>query len=106
MGDEKMKLRCNDCGAVFGHDEVIEQKEGLGVVFGDYASLNTYHCPECGGEDYDEVDKCKVCGSYDHDADMEVCGECVKDIVGRLNYFLNNEFTELEREVLREYAEI
>lgn len=53
---------CNRCSQTFGSlDKVYDfSSEAWGRTVDHYKSV----CPNCGSDDYDEMDKCEICGEY------------------------------------------
>lgn len=98
--------KCTECGHLFEDGEEVCWKESRGEYWGSPCYEQMSGCPLC-GEAYEEATACKVCGGYDDvDEGEEYCEECKKDVLQRLQTFVNNEFTEEEKELLREYYEL
>lgn len=57
-----MYYRCNDCGHEFSRLKAIEEPRG--EYWGVPCSETLYVCPNCGGDDIDEIDR-----DYDGDED-------------------------------------
>ena len=51
---------------------------------------------------YEEVEPCKICGSYNHDCDDEYCDICKKNVKQKFSEFVEKNFTKEERELLNE----
>lgn len=49
-------FRCNDCDAVFTEPDTY--RELIGEYWGTPAYETFGCCPECGSDDYEEVDEC------------------------------------------------
>lgn len=97
--------KCLDCGNLFEEGEAKRVSEKMGEAFGSPAYQDYYVCPCCGG-DFEEVEPCKLCGSYEHIASgEEYCTDCKNDVLKRFQTFVNSEFTEEERELLNELYE-
>lgn len=100
-----MKMyRCESCGHLFEEGE--EKKEFS--YLGDYGSKkiyeHSYSCPVCGG-DYEEVVKCTKCGSYNAEAGEKLCDDCKKQSVERFEKFVDENFTDEEREYINKVYE-
>lgn len=92
--------RCEECGTIFEEPNIL--KENLGVLGGDYAILEHQVCPFCKIDGcFEEIEPCKICGSYENDKDGEYCKECISDVTKRFQFFLAD-FTEEELDILRE----
>ena len=95
-----MKMyKCQECGHLFEEGEQAEWTEMHGFSYGNGEEWQG--CPICKGG-YEEIKPCKICGSYDHDYDEEYCNTCKKDVQKRFSAFIEEEFTEEERELLNE----
>lgn len=106
MSGLNKKYICLDCDAVF--DEPTEYIENVSPEPYGFKALYQFGCPECSGA-YEEAEQCKGCDDYFHHYELSenYCKKCGKKIIKRLQYFLNNEFTQAEREYLAEvYDEI
>lgn len=93
------KLRCKVCGMLFedGEEKLYTDRHGF-----NYPPYDTYYgCPNCGGA-FDEIEPCKICGSYEHDAEEECCSECKKTVKKRFSDFVDEAFTKEERQLLNE----
>ena len=86
-------FRCIECGHIFEDGEQARWTETHGEVW--------ESCPICKG-DYEEVEPCKICGSYDHSVDDDYCDDCKKDVKKRFAEFVEREFSKEERELLNE----
>ena len=96
-----MKYKCVECGFVFGDDDFAIEKGYVGTC-GDRRIYEEYYCcPICKG-DYEEISRCEVCGEYACESGERYCEECKTDALKRFQYFLRNEFTEKEREMLND----
>lgn len=63
-----MYYRCNDCGLEFSRLKAVE--ESRGEFWGVPCSETLYVCPNCEGDDIDEIDR-----DYDGDDDDEELDE-------------------------------
>ena len=86
-------FRCIECGHIFEDGEQARWTETHGEVW--------ESCPICKG-DYEEVEPCKICGSYNHSVDDDYCDDCKKDVKKRFAEFVEREFSKEERELLNE----
>ena len=93
--------KCLNCGHIFDEGEQHDWKESRGEFWGSPCSEKMSGCPICKG-DYEEVKPCKICGSYEHNADETYCDECKKDVKNRFTKFIDKEFTKEERKLLNE----
>lgn len=91
--------KCLDCGNIFEDGEQARWVEMHGFEHGN--GENFSGCPLCKG-DYDEIEPCKICGTYDHECKEEYCDYCKKDVKKRFSEFVEKEFTKEERELLNE----
>ncbi len=75
-----MKYKCVDCGAVFEEDEVAVWEESRGEFWGVSCSETVSGCPACKG-DYDEAFKCKRCGEWCFEDELEdgLCESCQEE---------------------------
>jgi hypothetical protein len=97
-----MKMyKCTECGHIFEEGEQATFEESRGEHFGCPAYEQMSGCPIC-KEPYEEIEPCKICGSYEHDADEEYCDQCKIDVRKRFETFVLNAFTVEERELLNE----
>ena len=96
-----MMYRCNECGHLFEEGEQARWSESRGEFWGTPCSEEMSGCPLCKG-DYEEIKPCKICGSYEHDADEEYCERCKIDVRKRFETFVLNAFTVEERKLLNE----
>lgn len=95
-----MKMyRCEECGHLFEEGEESRWVETHGLDTPPYEEWSG--CPLCKGS-YEEIKPCKICGSYDHDYGEEYCNVCKKNVEKRFSTFIEEEFTEEERELLNE----
>lgn len=86
-------FKCIECGHIFEDGEQARWTETHGEVW--------ECCPICKG-DYEEVEPCKICGSYDHSVDDDYCDDCKKDVKKRFAEFVEREFSKEERKLLNE----
>lgn len=91
--------KCLDCGHLFEDGEQARWVEKYG--FEHENGENFSGCPLC-KSDYDEIEPCKICGTYDHGCQEEYCDNCKKDVKKRFSEFVEKEFTKEERELLNE----
>lgn len=94
-------LKCGDCGYLFEEDEIKNYSEKVGEVGLQDAYMNFSGCPNCGGG-YEEIQACKLCGEYEENLDDGYCKSCINDIFKRLNSIIDDEFSEEEKDFLRE----
>lgn len=83
--------KCVECGHLFEDGEQSSWKEAHGESF--------TGCPLCKGS-YEEINPCKICGSYLHDFDEDFCNDCKKDVQSRFKNIISQEFSEEEIELL------
>jgi len=93
-----MPYICMNCGGQFEHPTVFVENHNL-PFYSEKISLSP-----CCRDTFMPTMRCAVCGDVlaagtDHHG---MCKKCAVAAVDRLCYFLNNEFTEAEREVLNE----
>ena len=94
-------FKCLDCGHIFEDGEQAKWEEDRGEYWGTRCTETMSGCPMC-KNDYIEIKPCKLCGSYEHDTGDEYCNECKAEVSKRLKRIINNEFSEQERELLKE----
>ena len=95
---------CANCGRMFDSPDEVEDftSEYWGATVRHYTTV----CPNCGSDDFDEMDKCQVCGN-DIPPGEKICENChdlIRDVADSikgnaryisLRYNLNyNEFIE------------
>ncbi len=89
------------CGRVFAYPKT---KYDAGLEhFGTPCREPYGVCPFCGGEDYDDAQRCASCGQYflHRDEEHGICQPCRNKLLRQLQVFLD-EFNEKEREFLQE----
>ena len=86
-------LKCKECGHLFEDGEQARWTEAHGEVW--------ECCPLCKGG-FEEIEPCKICGTYDHECQEEYCEACKKDVKNRFMTFIEKEFSKEERELLNE----
>lgn len=86
-------FKCIECGHIFEDGEQARWTETHGEVW--------ECCPICKGG-YEEIEPCKICGTYDHECQEEYCEDCKKDVKKRFAEFVEREFSKEERELLNE----
>lgn len=99
-----MMYKCNDCGHLFEDGEEAVWTENRGEFWGFPSYETIIGCPICKGS-YSEIEPCRICGGYNHNAGDCYCNDCKKDVKTRFENFVNKEFTEEERELLNELYE-
>lgn len=75
------KLICSDCDSVFYPEELRPVASFLCNAEGAVYETNMV-CPYCGGDDYEDADRCAKCGEYRREADLIggcMCEECLND---------------------------
>ena len=81
-----MKCMCNSC------EEVFENPMRQTIYDGDagyaaYKSYFDYSCPHCGGDDWDEVGECELCGATKSETFMSgrahFCLDCLEELRDR-----------------------
>lgn len=87
-------FKCSNCGYLFEAGEWEEWEENGGEIW--------HACPVCKDTDFDEINPCKICGSYDHNIYEDYCDDCKHDVQSRFQTFLNMSFDEEERKLLNE----
>lgn len=72
-----IKCKCNACGYVFPEDDAGQRSELVDSGPG-YKYFESYRCcPECGYDDFEEVELSEACEEYDEEFGCEgVCDEC------------------------------
>ena len=88
--------RCSECRHIFEESEVKSWIEPHGEEM--------QGCPKCFSA-FEEVEPCKICGSYNHEGSEYFCDECKKTIKKRFSDFVDSNFTADERELLNELYE-
>ena len=82
--------RCSRCGQTFDSPDTVVDffSEAWGRQVKHYTSV----CPNCGSDDFDEMDKCEICGEWISPGE-DVCDNCAElikdiseDIRGRVRY--------------------
>ena len=94
-----LKLRCTVCGKLFDENEKKLYTDRHGFESPPYETY--YGCPCCGGA-FDEIEPCKICGSYYHDEEEEYCDECKRTVKKRFSDFMDKSFSKEERQLLNE----
>lgn len=94
--------RCLECGNLFEDGEEVVWEETHGLDSPPYEKWSG--CPLCKGG-YKTINPCKICGSYNHDPAEDYCNQCKKDVKKRFADFIEEEFTEEERDLLNELYE-
>ena len=84
---------CSECGHIFEEGKFKSWVESHGEEM--------QGCPICFSA-FREVKPCKMCGSYNHDAESDVCDECKKKVEKRFADFVEQNFTAEERELLND----
>ena len=87
--------KCNECGAVFDFLKVNKEVHNE-LEDGSFELFSC--CPECGGDDVYTVHECQ-CGEYIPNCE-KLCGNCQDKAMKQFEYFIRNEFTEVEREYI------
>ena len=73
-------FKCMDCQRTFDSLNCVIDS------YSEYWGYSTPHyksvCPYCGGDDYEEMDKCEICGEWIDPGEelCDNCGELIKDI--------------------------
>lgn len=95
-------FKCLQCGHLFEDGEQLEWEDMHGLTFGNGEHFSG--CPLCKG-DYQEIEPCKICGTYQHEVEDEYCEDCKNNIEKRFSDFIEKEFTDEERKLLNELYE-
>lgn len=75
------KLRCIRCGAIFSSDEADTRPEPVGEFWGRQAYEEIDICPECGGDDLEEIEQ-----PWEECKDNEDCdGSCEECIIRKMH---------------------
>jgi len=90
--------RCSHCEETFSEPTVDRQRFQFDI-YGCRAECETYHCPYCGHDDFYELDKCCLCGTFD-DLEDGLCEFCRENAKCKLQQFLTSDFTDAEIEYL------
>jgi hypothetical protein len=85
--------RCSECGHIFEEGEFKSWIEPHGEEM--------QGCPICLSV-FEEVKPCKMCGSYNHNAESDVCDKCKKGVEKRFADFVEQNFTAEERKLLND----
>ena len=81
---------CANCGRTF--DSPDEVADFTSEYFGATVTHTTTVCPSCGSDDFDEMDKCEVCGEEIAPGEelcencRELIRDCAEDVRGRARY--------------------
>lgn len=102
-------LKCR-CGTMFDSPDYVEDFDS--EYFGRSVTHYMGVCPSCGSDDFEEMDKCEICGEW-IDPGAEVCECCkesiddlaseirekVRDLTHKTNYneFMSHLIEELDR---------
>ena len=103
---------CANCGQMFDSPNIEE--DFTSEFWGSTARHMASVCPNCGSDEFDEMDKCEVCGEWIDPGDelCEVCDGLIKeiadDIRGKARYttdrfnlkydeFISHLITELDK---------
>lgn len=70
-------FQCSKCGTMFDFPE--EVTDFYSECWGAPARHTTTVCPCCGSNDFDEMDKCEICGEYIAPGE-ELCENC-RDLI-------------------------
>lgn len=93
-------FRCEECGHLFedGEQKVWYEHHpyGMGTASEEFSG-----CPLCEGN-YEKIEPCKICGSYEHDIEEEYCDDCVKEFKDNLKFVLAQNFNEKQIELFKE----
>ena len=76
-------LKCR-CGTMFDSPDYVEDFSS--EYFGRRVTHYMGVCPNCGSDDFEEMDKCEVCGEW-IDPGEELCDNCrglIKDIADEI----------------------
>ena len=95
--------KCNQCAKVF--EEPRKESENMGECWGSPAIEHRRVCPCCGSGDFGEATKCKICDEYYTESELhynDVCEDCIKDVLKRFNDLIENNFDEIERQILND----
>jgi hypothetical protein len=84
-------FKCGECGHIFEYGEEKRWTESYGEEL--------CGCPICEGG-FREIEPCLLCGSYNHNFDEAYCEVCKNDVKGRMEKFLDKEFTPEEKVLL------
>lgn len=90
---------CNECGAVFDEPKGVFNKVGELPTDGHYESV----CPECGGDDIEDAERCHGCDEYKAKSTLNdgFCNECGAEVEKKAREFWTG-LTEAEQEYLRD----
>ena len=73
-------LRCKYCGEVIGEEQLVKRAENP-MIYGGYTE--SYRCPCCGNDEFDEGELCEVCGKFfssefgDDEGREGICDGCL-----------------------------
>jgi hypothetical protein len=92
---------CLECGHIFEEGEESRWLEKHGLDTPPYEEWSG--CPICKGG-YEEIEPCKICGSYSKELNFDCCMDCNDDL---LNKFLNfvKTLSEYEKHLLKKMWE-
>lgn len=95
-------FKCLQCGHLFEDGEQLEWEDMHGLTSGNGEHFSG--CPLCKG-DYQEIEPCKICGTYQHEVENEYCEDCKNNVKKRFSDFIEKEFNDEERKLLNELYE-
>lgn len=95
--------KCVDCGHLFEDGEQKTYKENIGECHGSPSYVYFSVCPICDGE-YEEINPCTVCGSYEHSASRLLCEDCENEVKEDFKKFACN-LNDAEKQYLIELFE-
>lgn len=91
--------RCNNCDELFDIPKMVT--ETVGMIGLQPATSSYIACPHCGVDmDYEEVEKCELCGEYYEELEDGFCKSCIAETKKKFLQVINEEFDENEQEIL------
>lgn len=106
------KYKCNVCQAIYSEEEAEVRDTSFSVPYGEGNVLKSEServCPYCkeSTDNAEEGEICSVCGEFTEDAEEMgngeyICENCIASVQRRLTEVIENEFTDLEAEVLKD----
>jgi hypothetical protein len=95
-----MALRCINCGEVCEAEDLVKGKGDPYEFWGETGTTDSYECPSCRWDDFEEVHLCE--GEHNYiPIDEKLCDECKQEVANSFRHFCY-ELSEAEKEFLLE----